>query len=545
MAVSFIPNQPILFEASDFPAQPCLNKDQRAYAPLMQQGDEMCVQVINEGCESTCDTNIGAIPNQLTNGSLTVDFTGWTSVLFDNTPPTPDPGFPHFTISSAGATCDGTQYAGFYQTIASTGGYWLVSFDLDIQSGDVQIGIGDAATLNLNTVVLTTASVKNIDNRFTFFVDTSLGSDFCVFANSAGSIFTIKDIKAVEIAGALGAQYCYDLGDVDTKNWRYVESLNGYQAIPNASANNICSQNFGLAIGQTYIIRYTITDQTNGSLTLTTDTSATIIDTQAQNGSYVVYYTHTPASELLCLEADAMFDGVVVIDVLIACYDQQFRILDLEDNALTKWYDSTDLTHPVTFYQDRIIWCFNLNQLRDPTDEDDISLTSGCYKVQIQDCCGEVLGQYTSTNFINYNVLGWDCSRWVEGSNDGYAFGFFFSDPSTSTQFTLGQRLRILQFNPVYPAVVNEYLYSNGNRTRSYAQSSKQRQAWFDYVDEATHDIIRLQMLCDTLTIDNVNFFCLAEDYEPEWGENGKYNLAQSRVTLQMVTEPTLYNKSC
>jgi hypothetical protein len=133
----------------------------------------------------------------------------------------------------------------------------------------------------------------------------------------------------------------------------------------------------------------------------------------------------------------------------------------------------------------------------------------------------------------------------VEGSNDGYAFGFFFSDPSTSTQFTLGQRLRILQFNPVYPAVVNEYLYSNGNRTRSYAQSSKQRQAWFDYVDEVTHDIIRLQMLCDTLTIDNVNFFCLAEDYEPEWGENGKYNLAQSRVTLQMVTEPTLYNKSC
>jgi hypothetical protein len=269
-----------------------------------------------------------------------------------------------------------------------------------------------------------------------------------------------------------------------------------------------------------------------------------IISISNQNGTYVSYYTSTD-DQSLCLEADAMFDGVVVIDVLIACYDQQFRILDLEDNALTKWYDSTDLTHPVTFYQDRIIWCFNLNQLRDPTDEDDISLTSGCYKVQIQDCCGEVLGQYTSTNFINYNVLGWDCSRWVEGSNDGYAFGFFFSDPSTSTQFTLGQRLRILQFNPVYPAVVNEYLYSNGNRTRSYAQSSKQRQAWFDYVDEVTHDIIRLQMLCDTLTIDNVNFFCLAEDYEPEWGENGKYNLAQSRVTLQMVTEPTLYNKSC
>ncbi len=44
------------------------------------------------------------------------------------------------------------------------------------------------------------------------------------------------------------------------------------EAIPNASFSNICSQTFGLAIGQTYIIRYTITDQTNGSLTLTTDT---------------------------------------------------------------------------------------------------------------------------------------------------------------------------------------------------------------------------------------------------------------------------------
>jgi len=212
MAVSFIPNQPILFEASDFPAQPCLNNDQRAYAPLMQQGDVMCVQVINEGCESTCDTNIGAIPNQLTNGSLTVDFTGWTSVLFNTLPPTPDPGFPHFTISSAGATCDGTNYAGFYQTIPATGGYWLVSFDLDIQSGSVEVGIGDVSTINLNGVTLTTASVKNIDNRFTFFVDTSLGSDLYVVTNGAGSIYTIKDIKAVEIAGALGAQYCYDLG---------------------------------------------------------------------------------------------------------------------------------------------------------------------------------------------------------------------------------------------------------------------------------------------------------------------------------------------
>lgn len=543
MSVSFIPNQPILFENSDFPTQSCLNNDDKAYAPLMQQDDNMCVQVINEGCGSLCDSDISQLSNELTNSTLTVDFTGWTSANFTTLPPTPDPGFPHYAITSAGATCDGTDGAGFYQSFAPNPGYCLISFDLDIESGSVDVSIGDAATLNLNSVILSTASKKNIDNRFTFFVDTSLGSDFSVYANQAGSIFTIKDIIVRNISLDGQELYCYDLGDVDTKGWRYVESLNCYQAVEYGLTNTICST-FSLVTGQTYFIKYSITNQTNGSLVLTTNTSATIIDTQSQNGTYVVYYTHTPADEKFCLDADYFFDGVVCIDLLIACYDHKFRIVDEDENELTKWYDSTDIVHPVTFYQDRIIWCFNLNMLQDE-DLNDISLPSGCYKVQIEDCCAEDLGIYTSINFINYNVLGWDCTRWVEGGNDGYAFNFFFSDPSTTTEFFLGQRLRILQFNPMYPAIVNEYLYSNGNRTRSYAQSSKQRQAWFDYVDELTHDIIRLQMLCDTLIIDNVSFFCLAEDYEPDWGENGKYNLAQSRVLLQMVNEPTLYNKSC
>ena len=67
----------------------------------------------------------------------------------------------------------------------------------------------------------------------------------------------------------------------------------------------------------------------------------------------------------------------------------------------------------------------------------------------------------------------------------------------------------------------------------------------FDYVDEPTHDVIRVQLLCENLIIDNKLFFCVAEDYEPEWGQNGKYNLAQSRVALLAQEEPTLFNKSC
>ena len=121
----------------------------------------------------------------------------------------------------------------------------------------------------------------------------------------------------------------------------------------------------------------------------------------------------------------------------------------------------------------------------------------------------------------------------------------FRSDTSTTVAFTLRQRLRLLQFNPTYPAKSEEYLYSNGDHVRTFAESAKYRIAWFDYVDEPTHDVIRLQMLSDTLTINGNYFFCKAEDYEPEWGQNGKYNLAQSRVLLKAVVEPTLFNKSC
>ncbi len=115
----------------------------------------------------------------------------------------------------------------------------------------------------------------------------------------------------------------------------------------------------------------------------------------------------------------------------------------------------------------------------------------------------------------------------------------------TAVTYTLGQRLRLLQFNPIYPTKAETYLYSNGQMTRTYGQTGKKREAWFDYTDESTHDVIRVQLLCDTLTIDGAQFYCIAEDYEPEWAQNGKQALAQSRVELMAVSEPTLFNKSC
>jgi hypothetical protein len=190
-----------------------------------------------------------------------------------------------------------------------------------------------------------------------------------------------------------------------------------------------------------------------------------------------------------------------------------------------------------------MIWCFDWETL-ESAETPGAQLSSDCYTISVDDqCAGATTKSYT---IVNYKATGsHDCSVMVQGTNQGYAFGFFFNEPGVNVYFRLRQRLRLLQFNPMYPVKTEQYLYSDGTMSRPFAQSGKVRTAWFDYVDEPTHDVIRLQLLSDTLLIENNQFFCIAEDYEPEWGENGKYNLAQSKVALMAQNEPTLYNKNC
>jgi hypothetical protein len=163
--------------------------------------------------------------------------------------------------------------------------------------------------------------------------------------------------------------------------------------------------------------------------------------------------------------------------------------------------------------------------------------------VQILDPCNSLSSiVHTSVNTINFRNTGWDCTKVVEAWNDGYAFGFYFGDVN-APDFKLRHRLRVLQFNPVYRNSGEEYLYSSGASGRSFAQSQKARTAWFDYVDEYAHDCIRTQLLSQKLFVDNYAFFFAAEDYEPEWNERGKYNLAQSKVTL--IHEEAIFGSTC
>jgi len=543
-----IPNQPIQFTVNSVSQlNGCLNNDQRAYAPLMQGSDEMQVQLINTVCSTFLGCDWSSYTDDVVDGDLSQNLLSGNWFEWNTTTGT-NLGTPTYFTQSANGASNDTAYlnVGLAQVLPGTpGDLFLITFEANIVE-DFRVGFVNTVANTYNDSLIITNpnnNEENIDTRYAIIAGSLAGSPPTLIFNSRAlslSEYTINNVKAYNLT-ANGICFVPNTAIANGRFWQYVESVNGFELMNyNASNNNITTSQ-SVSLAGNYKITFSIMNSTDGEVYV--NNSGGTFYTANANGDYTVYYTHTVATGPLNFTSNSLFDGIIY-DIVIEemCYAHTFEVLDKNQNVISKPYDSSDLTHPITYYQDRMIWKFKLNDLIDP-DGYPLVIEDGCYYLRVTDCCTSE--QTVSTNFINYSTTGWDCSFWVEGNNDGFAFGFFFSDPSTATTFKLVQRLRVLQFNPIYPAVSEEYLFSNGGRSRSFAQSSKIRTAWFDYVDELTHDVIRLQILSDYLTINSSQYFCVAEDYEPEWGQNGRYNLAQSRVNLIDVNEPTLYNKSC
>lgn len=508
----------------------------------------MQVQLINTACSTFLGCDWSSYPDQVDEGQLSQTLLGGIWFEWDTTTGT-NLGIPtSWTQSSNGASNPtASNNIALAQTLPGTGGdVFLISFEATFNSASVSFRAG---FLNTATNAYNDAQ---LDNIFVPFNETNIDGRFCVIVQSIGATptlvfrdFALNDVTINNVVAynltTNGICFVPNTAITSANFWQYVESVNGFQLMSYNATNNGIFTSLSVSLAGNYKITFSIMNSTDGEVYV--NNSGGTFYTANGNGDYTVYYTHNVATGPLSFTCNSLFDGIIY-DIVIEemCYAHTFEVLDKNQNVISKPYDSSDLTHPITYYQDRLIWKFSLDDLIDP-DGYPLVIEDGCYYLRVTDCCTSE--STISTNFINYSTTGWDCSFWVEGNNDGFAFGFFFSDPSTATTFKLVQRLRVLQFNPVYPAASEEYLFSNGGRSRSFAQSSKIRTAWFDYVDELTHDVIRLQILCDDLTINGAQYFCVAEDYEPEWGQNGRYNLAQSRVNLIDVNEPTLYNKSC
>ena len=542
MAISFIPNQPILFEDPLFAGQPCLNNDTRAYAQLAQAGDTTCIQFMNEPVGTTYACDMTTFNDVVNNGSFANDLSNWNEYNFATGTVIGAPTTWTWTVD--GATSDPTaSQIGLGQTLpGGVGDLFLISFEFTYDNGgDFKIGLGNAITNSWNWVNLLNNFETNIDGRRCLIVSSYINLDFAFYCNT--SAVTIKNLEIRNIT--LGQ--CVVPNSSVNAHWTYVESVNGWQKIDGSVATAYPLTIFSSIInGTDYKLSYKVMnmpEDTVAYMEIQDSANATLSKTYL-NGEFAEYFNYTGATAQPFILANPEAQNGVIYDIKFEemCYDQRILVSYPDGSPASISYDSTSPVNPITYYEDRMIWCFDWDTL-ESFDVPGGSLTSDCYTISVDDQCGITTQSYT---IVNYKATGsHDCSVMVQGTNQGYAFGFFFNDASTAVSFSLKQRLRLLQFNPMYPVKTEQYLYSDGTMSRPFAQSGKVRTAWFDYVDEPTHDVIRLQLLSDTLTINNNPFFCIAEDYEPEWGENGKYNLAQSKVALMAQNEPTLYNKNC
>ena len=534
MALNFIPNQPIIFNDPIFADQTCLNNDVRAYAQLAQPDDVTCVQwqIEPTGNISNCAMNLQ--PNTITNGNFDTLLTGWQQINLTSgaiTAPT------IWSYNGTGAVTTGGTLGLFTSTGITIGNLVMISFYVSDPTVQVGTGVGDAATNSWNY----SSSVNiNYDGRAVLVLYASTGSDIFFYANGP---VEIRDV----IVRDINSSYCY-IPNNESFFWSYVESLNGYQLIGSDGSPKPLIILNNLINGTTYRISFKVKGLPVSPLNyvyIADNTTNDIIVSAADNKEFVFWYTHTNATTQVTLNVSdwtGSMLGTILYDLNIEYFNFDYTAsVVYDDGSLASiGYTSSSLSNAITFYQDRMIWCIDWNALEQYFTG--FPLDPGCYKVKITDNTTGLSN--TSYTLVNYSA-NHPCSVSVIGTNQGYAFGFFFNEPGENTNFQLRQRLRILQFNPYYPAKSEEYLYSNGNHVRTYAESAKFRTAWFDYVDEPTHDVIRLQLLSDTLIVGDQPFFCAAEDYEPEWAANGRYNLAQSRVVLKAVNEPSLFNKSC
>lgn len=540
MAISFIPNQPILFEAPLFAGQSCLNKDDREYAQLIQADDTMCIQAINNPVQTLYSCDLTVFPNDIVNGDFASDLSSFDEYDFNSGTNLGTPTI--WQWSPSGAISDPTATEiGLIQTIPGhISDMFMISFDFSYNAGgSFKIGFGSASLNSWNFFDLLSNYEKNIDGRRCLIVSSYIDLDFAFYCDT--SSVTINNIIVRNITSG----QCIVPNNNYNAHWSYVESVNGWQKIDGTAATayplTLFTQMFnGDKLKLSYKVMNMIEDGAANMALLSYDNN--IMAQTYSNGEFAEYFTYSDTTGQPYITGSATAQNGVIYDIKWEemCYTHLVSLVYPTGDCASVTYDNSS-SIPIRFHKDRLIWCFKISLL-DSCDIIGGNITSGCYNIALRDCDGT---NYQSWTTINYTTDTHPCSVMTVGDCDGYGFNFFFGDSTTGSLFTLRQRLRLLQFNPTYTVKSQEYLYSNGLYARTHAESTKKRLAWFDYVDEATHDTIRTQLLCDTYSIDNAEFVFISEDYEPEWSENGKYNLAQSKVELIASNEVAIFNKKC
>ena len=123
------------------------------------------------------------------------------------------------------------------------------------------------------------------------------------------------------------------------------------------------------------------------------------------------------------------------------------------------------------------------------------------------------------------------CEKQLIGICDsGYDnLGFYWDG-----NFKLQQWVPFLYFNPFHPVDAGEYEYSTGIKSTTQGRKEKFYEGDIGYVDETTHDVIPTMGLCDTFTVDGINYYIKPDDYKPDYEtKNGELIVSKARVQMR------------
>lgn len=636
MAIRFIPNQPITFEAD---VQSCKNRDNKDYAMLLQAGDNLHLQMQHDPCSDELLSTPGFYSGSeiLTNTGFQFSSTGWTvgswvwspgnmAILSSGAAPlsqtqTLQAGQPYKLTISVSGYITGTLACFIGETLAgkisadgvyefivtpsvdsecrfqndpdNVGGYQPLNLSVDyISLTDMAMGInwgsgnltqsrsycvnpdfaGNANGWTLdsqwayssNHIVKTPGTaqaayqeVDDIVSRNGYEVEVTVGGRTAgtltvIFGNvmigtiSANGTYTYKYPLPTIFEGTYPANAL--VFEADTAFDGYVshgDIVNTYSLVKYTS-DGICKVDntqastieWGTLDTYSHLSRLalSIRGYQDGTVALTVD--GVTSDTVSGNGDFTIY----------CLDAVSPITPAASIEInlsadFLGCLTVwSFKEFNIEHTItvvsgiteVTDDYNASSSQNPLVYHQNYISWYVDFDNVLVGGVAD--SLAPDCYILRVYDGCTATT--YDSDTLINYSSNAMSCTVLTEAYCDTPAFGFDFSEG-----FKLVQRLRLLRISPKYPIKGDGYTYSTGRNVTTYTDVDKIWQAWFDYVNEVTHDCIAVQLSCDHYFIQSVEYFAPAQDYEPEWATNMKRNLAQSRVDLKKKTSK-LYNRN-
>lgn len=448
-----------------------------------------------------CNQFVVTEREHLTNGSFTGSATGWTL------------GTGWVYAANAVTHTPGSDGA-LSQTVESIPHRRCINVDYTI-SGRTS---GSISSFYAGELIASTAGNGAITNTIAL---NSLGDDVFEFMDTDGAVGTwdgtLDTVSMIE----------------ESSGWLF-DPVSGF--CHRTGWTNAFYSTEPLTVGVFYQITFQLT-MSAGSVYV--ECGGVVLGTFTQSGVYSFTFTalttdqykFTPSSD---------FDGCIAPDIPICPLnnDIEFRLIHKDGTGATDWHTSSSSQDAVRYKDEYVTWC--LESLASALSGNvPVALTYGCYYVQVQIPGGDI---WTSDNLIDYRA-SWDCTKRIRAWCDGEALGFHFGD--NGDFFLLVQRFRTLYMNPIYPNEGEDYEYSTGTTSRIFAKRKKLYELIFDYMDEYAHDTVSTMIMCDHMEIDAVEYFAPFKDYEPQWAERGKRNLAQASIEIQKRVESVIFNRNC